>query len=145
MPPLRPDALRSTSIRSGWSPRFGLEATAHGLMVLSIRLQRLKAELQEVAPAWRLSPVVQALQASRGVQWLVAITVVAELGDLTRFDSPRQLSAFVRLVPSAESTSRRRRLGSSTKTGNGRARRARVEGAWAYRYRRRSPHTFNDA
>ena len=61
------------------------------------RLQRLEAELLERAPAWRLYPVVQALQALRGVQWLVAITVVAELGDLTRFDSPRQLAAFVGL------------------------------------------------
>ena len=50
------------------------------------RLARLEAELRELAPAWRLYPVVQALQALRGVQWLVAITVVAELGDLTRFD-----------------------------------------------------------
>ena len=54
------------------------------------RVHRLEAELLERAPAWRLYPVVQALQALRGVQWLVAITVVAELGDLTRFDSPRQ-------------------------------------------------------
>lgn len=98
------------------------------------RLQRLEAELRELAPHWRLFPVVQALQALRGVQWLVALTVVAELGDLTRFDSPRQLSAFVGLVPSEDSTGPRRRLGSITKTGNGRARRALVEGAWAYRY-----------
>lgn len=77
---------------------------------------------------------MQALQALRGVQWLVALTVVAELGDLTRFDSPRQLSAFVGLVPSEHSSGRRRRLGGITKTGNGRARRALVEGAWAYRY-----------
>ena len=59
---------------------------------------------------------------------------MAELGDLTRFDSPRQLSAFVGLVPSEDSSGRRRRLGSITKTGHARARRALVEGAWAYRY-----------
>ena len=53
------------------------------------RLQRLETELLERAPAWRLYPVVQALQALRGVQFLVAITVVAELGDLTRVNSPR--------------------------------------------------------
>jgi transposase len=98
------------------------------------RLQRLEAELQTLMPQWRLYPVVQALHALRGVQWLVALTVVAELGDLTRFDSPRQLSAFVGLVPSEHSTGPRRRLGSITKTGNARARRALVEGAWAYRY-----------
>jgi transposase len=98
------------------------------------RLQRLEAELLERAPAWRLYPVVQALQALRGVQWLVAITVVAELGDLTRFTNPRQLGAFVGLTPSEYSSGVARRQGGITKTGNGRARRALVEGAWAYRH-----------
>jgi len=84
------------------------------------RLRRLETQLQDLMPHWRLYPVVQALQALRGVQWLVALTVVAELGDLTRFDSPRQLSAFVGLVPSEHSSGGRRR--------------ALVEGAWAYRY-----------
>ena len=98
------------------------------------RVHRLEAELLARAPAWRLYPVVQALQALRGVQWLVAIPVGAELGALTRFDSPRQVAAFVGLVPSEDSSGPRRRLGAITKTGTGRARRALVEGAWAYRY-----------
>lgn len=98
------------------------------------RLQRLEAELLDRAPAWRLYPVVQALQALRGVQWLVAITVVAELGDLTRFTSPRQLAAFVGLIPSEYSSGASRRQGGITKAGNGRARRALIEGAWAYRH-----------
>jgi transposase len=98
------------------------------------RVQRLEAELVERAPAWRLFPVVQALQALRGVQFLVAITVVAELGDLTRLVSPRQLAAFVGLVPSEDASGPRRYLGAITKTGHGRARRALVEGAWAYRH-----------
>ena len=98
------------------------------------RLGRLEAELRERAPAWRLHPVVQALQALRGVQWLVAITVVAELGDLTRFDSPRQLAAFVGLIPSEYSSGPTRRQGGITKAGNGRARRALIEAAWAYRH-----------
>jgi transposase len=98
------------------------------------RLRRLEAELLERAPAWRLSPVVQALQALRGVQFLVAITVVAELGDLTRFDSPRQLAAFVGLIPSEYSSGGTRRQGGITKPGNGRARRALIDAAWAYRH-----------
>jgi len=98
------------------------------------RLQRLEAELRDRAPAWRLYPVVHALQALRGVQWLVAITVVAELGDLTRFTSPRQLAAFVGLIPSEYSSGASRRQGGITKAGNGRARRALIEGAWAYRH-----------
>jgi hypothetical protein len=66
-------------------------------------------------------PVVQALQALRGVQFLVAITVVAELGDLTRFDSPRQLAAFVGLVPSEYSTGRRVGSGPSPRPARPRA------------------------
>ena len=98
------------------------------------RLARLEAELRECASAWRLLPVVHALQALRGVQWLVAITIVAELGDLTRFTSPRQLAAFVGLIPSEYSSGSSRRQGGITKAGNGRARRALIEGAWAYRH-----------
>ena len=78
--------------------------------------------------------MVEALQALRGVQWLVALTVVAELGDLTRFDNPRQLAAFVGLTPSEHTSGEKRRQGGITKTGNGRARRVLIEGAWAYRY-----------
>ena len=98
------------------------------------RLVRLEKELLEAASAWRLSPVVQALQALRGVQSIVAITIAAELGDLTRFDNPRQLAAFVGLIPCEYSSGDKRRQGGITKTGNGRARRALTEAAWAYRY-----------
>jgi hypothetical protein len=65
---------------------------------------------------------------------IVALTVVAELGDLTRFDNPRQLAAFVGLIPSEHSSGEKRRQGGITKGGNSRARRALVEAAWAYRY-----------
>ena len=98
------------------------------------RLQRIEAELQVLAPRWHRYPVVEALQALRGVQWVVALTVVAELGDLTRFDNPRQLAAFVGLVPSEYSSGSARRQGGITKAGNGRARRVLVEAAWAYRH-----------
>jgi transposase len=98
------------------------------------RLQRLDQELQEQVKSWRLHPVVEALQALRGVQFTVAVTMVAELGDLTRFDNPRQLMKFLGLIPSAYSTGEKRRQGSITKTGNTHARRALIEGAWAYRY-----------
>src|SRR4029453_17960299 len=59
---------------------------------------------------------------------------VAELGDLTRFDNPRQLMKFLGLIPSEYSTGERRRQGAITTAGNPHARRALVEGAWAYRY-----------
>jgi transposase len=98
------------------------------------RLKRLEAELSEHITSWRLHPVVQALQALRGVQQTVAVTTVAEIGDLTRFDSPRQLSAFLGLIPGEYSTGESRRQGPITKAGNGHARRALIEGAWAYRF-----------
>ena len=98
------------------------------------RLQRIEQELLDIATSWRMYPVVKALQAMRGVQWIVALTVVAELGDLTRFDNPRQLAAFVGLTPSEHSSGSKRRMGAITKTGNSRARRVLVEGAWAYRF-----------
>jgi transposase len=105
------------------------------------RVRRLENELFDLAPRWRMWPVVEALQALRGVQVIVALTVVAEIGDLTRFDNPRQLAAFVGLIPSEHSSGDKRRQGGITKTGNPRARRALVEGAWAYRYPAKiSPH-----
>jgi transposase len=98
------------------------------------RLQRLEQELHEQVQSWRLQPVVEAIQALRGVQFTVAVTIVAELGDLTRFDNPRQLMSYLGLTPSEYSSGERRRQGSITKTGNTHARRALVEGAWAYRH-----------
>jgi transposase len=98
------------------------------------RLQRLEQELQEQVPTWRLAPVVEALQGLRGVQFTVAVTMVAELGDLTRFDTPRQLMSYLGLTPSEFSSGDHRRQGGITKTGNAHARRALIEGAWAYRY-----------
>jgi len=97
------------------------------------RLQRLEQELQEHVKSWRLHPMVEALQALRGVQFTVAVTTVAELGDLTRFENPRQLMKYLGLIPSEYSTGERRRQGAITKAGNTHARRALVEGAWAYR------------
>jgi transposase len=98
------------------------------------RLQRLEQALQEQVTAWRLNPVVEALQALRGVQFTVAVTMVAEIGDLTRFDTPRELMKFRGLIPSEYSSGEQRRQGSITKAGNTHARKALVEGAWAYRY-----------
>jgi transposase len=98
------------------------------------RLQRLEQELQEHVKAWRLYPVVEALQALRGVQFTVAVTLVAEMGDLTRFDSPRELMKCLGLIPSEYSSGDQRRQGPITKAGNTHARRVLVEGAWAYRY-----------
>jgi transposase len=98
------------------------------------RLQRLEAELHDQVQAWRLSPVVQALPAMRGVPFTGAVTLIAERGDLTRFENPRQLMSDLGLTPSEYSSGDHRRQGTITKAGNTFARRALIEGAWAYRY-----------
>jgi transposase len=97
------------------------------------RLGRLEQELHDQVHTWRLRPVVDALQALRGVQFTVAVTLVAELGDLSRFDKPSQLRRYLGLTPSEYSTGDHRRQGAITKTGNAHARRALIEGAWASR------------
>jgi transposase len=98
------------------------------------RLQRLQGELREAVKTWRLAPVVDALQALRGVELTGAIVLAAELGDVTRFDNPRRLMSYLGLTPSEYSSGERRHQGGITKAGNGHARRVLVEGAWAYRY-----------
>lgn len=97
------------------------------------RLQRLEQELREHVNAWRLSPVVEALQALRGVQCTVAVTLGAVMGALTRYASPRALMKFLGLIPSEHSSGAQRRQGSMTNAGNTHARQVLVEGAWAYR------------
>jgi transposase len=101
------------------------------------RLRLIEEELRQHASGWRLAPVVQALQALRGVQFHVAVTIAAELGDISRFEKPRQLMAYVGLHPSEYSSGGSRRQGGIAKTGNGHARRVLVEGAWSYRHQAR--------
>jgi transposase len=98
------------------------------------RLQRLEQALHDHVCTWRLQPVVEALQALRGVQFTVAVTLVAARGDLTRFDNPRQLMKYLGLIPSEYSSGERRWQGTITKAGNTHAPRALVESAWASRY-----------
>jgi len=89
-----------------------------------------------------MAPVVAACQAMRGVSFLVAVTFVAEIGDVRRFERPRQLMAFLGLVPSERSTGDTVRRGGLTLAGNRRVRRALVEGAWSYRHPARVTETI---
>jgi transposase len=106
------------------------------------RVDRLTAQIRELLPQWRWEPVVRGLQALRGVSLLVAATVVAEIGDLSRFHNPRELMAYLGLVPSEHSSGAAVRRGGITKTGNGHARRVLVEAAWAYRLKARITRTL---
>jgi transposase len=101
------------------------------------RLQRVEEQISSLLPAWNLRPVVEGLQAMRGISLINAVVLVAEVGDFTRFSNPRQLMAYFGLVPGEQSSGETARRGGITKTGNTRVRRALVEGAWAYRMRAR--------
>jgi transposase len=98
------------------------------------RVAGLEEQMKVALPDWSLAPVVEALMALRGVSLITAMTVLAELGDISRFDSPRQLMAYLGLVPSEHSSGGSRRQGGITKTGNGHVRRVLVEAAWSYRF-----------
>ncbi len=106
------------------------------------RLRRLEEQLLAITPSWSMAPVVAAYQAMRGVSFIVAVTFVAEIGDVRRFDSPRQLMAFLGLIPSERSTGETVRRGGLTLAGNRRARRVLIEGAWTYRYPARVSETL---
>jgi transposase len=113
--------------------QIGFQEYVRAVSEQTERLQRLEAELQALVQSWRWYPVVEAIQALRGVQFTVAVTLIAEPGDLSRFDNPRQLMSYLGLIPSEHTSGERRRQGAITKTGNSHARRALIEGAWAYR------------
>jgi len=98
------------------------------------RVADLTAQLERVLPQWSLAPVVYSLVALRGIDKLAAMVLMAELGDISRFQSPRKLMAFLGLVPREHTSSDRRRQGPITKTGNNHARRMLVESAWSYRF-----------
>ncbi len=114
--------------------RIVFEEYVDAIVVATARIERLTRAIETEVAGWRFAPVVGALQAMRGIQFVHAVTLVAELGDLTRFGSARQLMGYLGLVPREDSTGERRRQGSITKAGNSYARRALVEAAWAYRH-----------
>lgn len=98
------------------------------------RVRRLTDDIEELIQDSCFVPLVHALQALRGVDLICAATLVAELGDLRRFPSPKQLMSYVGLVPSEHSSGPVQRRGRITKAGNGEARRVLTEAAWAYRW-----------
>jgi transposase len=102
---------------------------------MTARVADLTESLAELVEQTSLAPLVKALQAFRGIQLVTAVTIAAELGDLKRFETPRQLMAYLGLVPSEHSSGESQRRGGITRTGNRHVRRVLVEAAWNYRYR----------
>src|SRR5580693_2942544 len=106
------------------------------------RLRRLEEQLVTIVPSWSMAPVVEAYQAMRGASFLVAVTFAVEIGDVRRFDTPRQLMSFLGLVAAESSTGDTIRRKGITLAGDRRARRALVEAAWTYRYPARVSDTL---
>jgi transposase len=98
------------------------------------RVGRLEEAIRLAVPDWSLAEVVVALMAMRGIDMVTATAFLAEIGDLSRFRTPRQLMAYLGLVPSEQSTGDTVVRGPITKAGNRRARRLLIESAWAYRH-----------
>jgi transposase len=121
--------------------QFALQELMDAISQAGARLERYETELTRQVTAWRWEPVVRALMSLRGMGLLNAATLVAELGDLSRFTRPQELMSYLGLVPSEHSTGHERQQGAITKMGNGYARRALVEAAHHYRApARRTPH-----
>jgi transposase len=121
-----------------------LQDYIHAVQDAEARRDRLTEQIEELLPRWSMAPVVAALQAMRGVAFVVAITVVAEVGDFRRFVHPRQLMAYLGLVPSEHSSGSSVRRGGITKAGNALARRVLIEGAWTYRMSARVSRKIHD-
>jgi transposase len=104
------------------------------LEYLEAQLNALDAEIERVSQREPYRPTVEALQCLRGVKTLTAMTLATEIGDISRFRSPRALMAWVGLVPSERSSGDRERRGPITKAGNSEARRVLIEAAWNNRH-----------
>src|ERR671939_991698 len=111
-----------------------LQESIESVRLAEERLARLDRAIGEFLPTWSLAPLVEALQALGGVDLVTAVTFVVEVGDIRRFESPRQLMGYLGLVPGERSTGETVRRGSITKMGNARVRHLLVESPWTYRH-----------
>ena len=111
-----------------------LEDYIQAVEAAEARRDRLTAQIEAMLPDWTLAPVVAALQTMRGMALVNAATLIAELGDLSRFSNPRQLMAYLGLVPCEHSSGASVKRGGLTKAGNSAARRLLIEASWTYRF-----------
>lgn len=134
--------LSGYSLANAWQ-QLAFEEHRRTIEDRLVQCGRLEAALLDAVVNWRFYPVVLALQAMRGVQFVTAVGMVSELGDLSRFKHPRQLMAWLGMTPSEHSSGGKRRQGSITKTGNSYARKLLVEAAWSYRHVARVARRFS--
>lgn len=122
--------------------QLAFEEMKRAIREIEERVVRLDQAIDETVPTWHFGPVVDALRALRGVNTTIAATLVAEIGDISRFTNPRQLMAWLGLVPSEHSSGNTTRRGRLTKTGNALARTMMVEASWSYRHPAREGHPY---
>jgi transposase len=137
-----PGKSKWTKTYFGWLETLRFETAAQQIVLQEYidmvkharqRVSAMEEEMRKALEGWTLKPVVEGLMALRGVDLIAAVTILAELGDITRFESPRQLMAHLGLVPSEHSSGERQKRGGITKTGNNHVRRVLVEASWCYR------------
>jgi transposase len=109
-----------------------LEEYLQGIATAGERIERCEEAMGDLLEQWRLAPAVRALMAMKGFQSVAAMILVSELGEVHRFGHPRQVMAYLGLVPTENSSSDRRRQGHITKCGNAHARWLLVECAQHY-------------
>jgi transposase len=105
----------------------------HAMDDAADRVERLTQAVEDALSGWKWEPVVRALMSLRGLQVLSGMTVIAEAGDLSRFEDPRSLMHFFGLTPSEHTSGNKRVQGGITKCGNAHCRRVLTESAWHYR------------
>jgi transposase len=120
------------------SSRFTFEHYVAELERLDLAMLRMEKAIEDLAREKRYAARVDRLSCLRGIKTLTAMVLLTELGDLRRFEHPRQLMAYVGLVTSEHSSGEKKARGPITKTGNAHVRRLLVESAWAYRHGRTS-------
>jgi transposase len=132
-----------TQMHMNWLARQKLDHAEQRIafeeMLLAVReaqqrVQRLEQAIRAALPDWSLAPVVTALMAMRGFDLVAASALVAEIGDLSRFATARELMGYLGLVPSEHSTGAKVYRAGISNAGNRRARRILVECAWSYRH-----------
>lgn len=120
--------------------QLAFEELKRAIHQIEERIQTLDLAIEDAVKSWRFADVVDALRPLRGVNTMIAATLAAEIGDIGRFTNPRQLMAWLGLVPSEHSSGNTIRRGRITKTGNALARTMMVEASWSYRHPPRERH-----
>lgn len=130
------DAHRAWIVGEKFAEPAQQHVLADGLAAVeaaTLRVSQLTERLRELAQTWERAPLVKALQSLRGVEFVTAVTVVAEVGDFRRFPTAGDFMGYVGLIPTEQTSGETRRRGPITKTGNAHVRRLLVESAWHYR------------